>query len=622
MINLTQGQEFDGNYQLIRLIDTGGYAEVWEAKYLVAGNTVALKIYPRLDEEGAATIESEYTKLFELQHSNLVNALHFGRFQNYPYLVMRYYPGGNASKKIGDCHEAEIAKIMVQIGGVLKYLHANDIVHQDIKPNNFLLDQKENYYLADLGLSLKVRATIRRMTIGSGERGGSMVASKQTGLTPTQYRAPELFDQQRQHDDPIKATDIWAFGASLYEMMTSRPPFGELGGLMQKEGYTIERLPAVYSEELNTLLAECLAREAWDRPTASKLEKRAQSFLETAQWYEPAEWEQKQRELEQRKREAEQKKDGGRGTVRREEGQEQGGSGGGQQGGNGGGQWGQGGGGQTQKGEGGFGGGQGGGGGGPFGGNGGQNGGQQKKKSDAIQRDTQKNNRTAFIAVGIAVALVVVVFIMANYARHRTDSSDSSKAVDTLAPSGTTPGDTSHPYQPIADGPAGPSGGVGGGSDKGATGNDGKTTGGNGGTGTDDGGGGTGKTEANYLDVANPVIDTKPEGTCLPQLTRLVRNGRVLKAYLFYPGCTGKLSLYGPGDSRSLFIRPHGTDNSYPLTALSWTGEDVQVPADGIKVVATFQCPADNITLLDIREDRYRLDQGLAFLTFKGVHLQ
>jgi hypothetical protein len=490
------------------------------------------------------------------------------------------------------------------------------------------------------------------MTVGSGERGGSMVASKQTGLTPTQYRAPELFDQQRQHDDPIKATDIWAFGASLYEMMTSRPPFGELGGLMQKEGYTIERLPGVYSEELNTLIGECLARDAWDRPTASKLEKRAQSFLETAQWYEPAEWEQKQRELEQkqreseqRKREEEQKRDGGRGTVRREEGQDQGGSGGGQfgsgggqgggqQGGNGSGQWGQGGqggqgggsgqygGGQTQKGEGGFGGGQDGGefgggggqGGGQYGGGGGNGGGQQRKKSDAIQKDTQKNNRTAFIAVGIAVALVAVVFIMANKARHHSDPSDPSKVVDTTATSGTTPGDTSHSYQPIADGP--PAGG-GVGNDKG---NGGKTTGGDGGTGTDDGGE-TNKS-TNYLDVQNPTIDTKPDGTCLPQLTRLVRNGRVLKAYLFYPSCTGRLTLYGPGDSRSFFVKPHGTSNSYSLTAISWTGSDVQVPAEGIKVVATFECPPDNFTLLDIREDHYRLDQGLAFLTFKGVHLQ
>src|SRR5258708_40246477 len=110
MNNLSHGQEFDGHYQLIRLIDTGGYAEVWEAKYLVAGNIVALKIYPRLDEEGAATIESEYNKLFELQHSNLVNALHFGRYQNYPYLVMRYYPGGDGSAKDHGRHSGGIAR--------------------------------------------------------------------------------------------------------------------------------------------------------------------------------------------------------------------------------------------------------------------------------------------------------------------------------------------------------------------------------------------------------------------------------------------------------------------------------------------------------------------------------
>ena len=288
MLNLEEGQVFDSQYELIRLVDTGGFTEVWEARYLVAGNTVALKVYPKLDEEGIRNIEEEYKRLFELQHSNLLSVLHFGRFNGYPYLVMRYYPGGNGSRKIGSCSEAEIAKCLSQIGGVLKYLHANSIIHQDIKPNNFLLDQYGNYYLADLGLSLKVRDTIKMFT-QTKSSAGTEIASIQSGITPPPYRAPELYDRQRGNKDPLKATDVWALGASLYEMITSDPPFGDLGGLMQMNDPVVGNLPVSYSRDLDKLLKSCLEKDPSKRPTAAELEKKACAFIENGEWQEKKE---------------------------------------------------------------------------------------------------------------------------------------------------------------------------------------------------------------------------------------------------------------------------------------------------------------------------------------------
>lgn len=295
MLSLQEGQSFDGQYELKRLIDTGGFTEVWEARYLVAGNTVALKVYPRLDEEGCRNIEEEYKKLFELQHSNLVNVLHFGKYNGYPYLVMRFYSGGNASRKIGDCSEQEIAKCLLQIGGVLKYLHANDFVHQDIKPNNFLLDQYGNYYLADMGLSLKVRNTIKMYTRTAHDK---EVSSIQTGITPPPYRAPELYDRQG-GSQPVKATDIWALGASLYEMITGDTPYGDLGGLMQVNNAPLRDLPPQYSPGLNRILKDCLEKEPWKRPAAAQLEKMANHYIEDGKWPEE---ERKDKEEEKKKK--------------------------------------------------------------------------------------------------------------------------------------------------------------------------------------------------------------------------------------------------------------------------------------------------------------------------------
>ncbi|HLZ87526.1 MAG TPA: protein kinase, partial [Puia sp.] len=498
----------------------------------------------------------------------------------------------------------------------------------------------------------------------SSEKAGSMLSSKQTGLTPTQYRAPELFDQRMDHD-PIKATDVWALGASLYEMVTGRPPFGELGGLMQKEGSGMERLPAAYSDQLNRLIEECLAKDAWNRPTASKLEKRAQYYLETGQWYEPEEWKGKEQQGGDQ---------GSRKTIRRderehrEEGSGQGAAGGGQGvydggaaggpggvGGVGGGAGGVGGGrvaggaGGTERGDQGYGGGAGvaGGGRGSGGaeGNGGAGVGQRKRPSEAIEKADKNTFRMGVIAVVVAITLIIVIFVMASNARRGTATNDPSNTGDT--PDVSKVGvvrDSSYQARdtvavkpvPVVDG--GTSGGGTGGGSTGGSGTDGGagkgTSGGSSGArdggsfgvsgGAGDGGGtGGGSTAANYLDIKNPVIDDKPEDNCQPQLTRIVRNGSVLRIYFFVPSCSSRLTLYGPGDERALFLRQHGVKgNVYPLTAISWTGSEAVVPADGLRIIATFQCPPDDVTLLDVREDRNRLDQGMTFITFNGLHLQ
>jgi len=246
MLILQPGDVFADHYRLTRLIDTGGFADVWEAVFLSAGNTVALKIYPRLDEEGGKNIENEYRNQADLSHSHLLIARYFGRHNGYPFLEMRYCSGGNASGKLGDYDEAELAKCCYHIACALEYLHENNIVHQDIKPNNFLLDSNGNYYLADLGLSLKVRQTIKKFTVsGPGQK------SSFTGLTPPAYRAFELYDRTTIGDQPVKASDIWALGASLYEMATGNMPFGEFGGLSQQRDPQPPSLPDKFSPQLN-----------------------------------------------------------------------------------------------------------------------------------------------------------------------------------------------------------------------------------------------------------------------------------------------------------------------------------------------------------------------------------
>jgi len=275
MLTLQPGEIFADNYKLVRLIDTGGFAEVWEAIFLTAGNTVALKIYPRLDAEGVKNIEDEYLNQAELSHSHLLIARYFGKFNGYPFLEMRYCSGGNASARLGAYQEKEVARCIVHIASALAYLHENDVVHQDVKPNNFLLDSRNNYYLADLGLSLRVRSTIRKYTQTKSNKSDSIYA----GLTPPAYRGPELYDRTST-GGPIMASDIWALGASLFEMITGDVPLGEFGGLMQINSPEPPDLPDGFSVELNYIIKKCLSKETWDRPRAAELVQWVQPYLE------------------------------------------------------------------------------------------------------------------------------------------------------------------------------------------------------------------------------------------------------------------------------------------------------------------------------------------------------
>ena len=282
MFQLKKGDVLAGQYELVRLIDTGGFADVWEATYRLTTDNVALKIYPRLDEVGLESLESEYKALFRLQHEHLVKALHFDKQEGYPFLVMVFYEGGNASKRIGEYTEKEIGRCLYEMSGALQYLHSRKIVHKDIKPNNFLMDGEGSFYLADLGLSGKVQQTIRQFTrpmTGEGRE-------KTAGVTPPQYRAPELWKNPSRGQEAQTATDIWALGASLYEMITGDMPFGDLGGRLQMSDPYMRPLPAPWPEDLNTLIAKCLDPEPAARPTAAMLEKWAGRYLETGKWKE------------------------------------------------------------------------------------------------------------------------------------------------------------------------------------------------------------------------------------------------------------------------------------------------------------------------------------------------
>ncbi|MCX6279540.1 MAG: TPM domain-containing protein [Bacteroidetes bacterium] len=203
----------------------------------------------------------------------MLKPTHFDDFEGSPYLVMQYCHQGSVFGKIGEMSEQELARFMQQAGSALNYLHSQEppIIHQDIKPDNFLIDANGNYLLADFGISSKIRRTLTK----------SMGAQASTGTLA--YMPPEKFSADKQI---IKAGDIFSLGVAMYELLTGDLPFGDNGGLTLKAGAEVPNLPGNFSPGLNSLLKKCLSKEPWDRPTAEQLEEVAGKFLQTGQWKE------------------------------------------------------------------------------------------------------------------------------------------------------------------------------------------------------------------------------------------------------------------------------------------------------------------------------------------------
>lgn len=258
---LQQGSLFDYRYELARFIGRGGFAEVWLVKDSLTGLEEALKIYAPgsgLDEDGLKLFIKELSLVHDLRHTNLLTPKTLGQYNQQPYLVLPYCPNGSLNKRIGQCSEDEAWKILEQVSSGLAYLHQRGIVHQDIKPDNILVDANKDYVITDFGISLRVQSTLRKSMRLKDANSGTMA-----------YMAPERFSSEPR---PIPANDIWSLGAMMFELLEGIVPFAEqMGGLAQMNGAHIPTMHTAVSNNLKRIIKSMLAANIADRPTATQV---------------------------------------------------------------------------------------------------------------------------------------------------------------------------------------------------------------------------------------------------------------------------------------------------------------------------------------------------------------
>ena len=262
------------SYTLEEYIGSGSYGEVWKATDDAAGEEVAIKFYIMLDERGREEFMSEYQIAYGLHHKNLLTASYLGTWEKRPFLVMRYCPKGSASHLVGNLeptpeNENLLWRFIRDVASGLACLHSQEpdpIVHQDIKPDNILMDTDGNFVITDFGISKKIRSTMRSQSNRSAKAGA------------VAYMGPERFSS---HPAPIMASDIWSLGASIYEIAMGELPFYGQGGNMLRNGADMPEVDPRWSEDLRNVIYLCLAKEPWDRIKAYELEEFAQNILDS-----------------------------------------------------------------------------------------------------------------------------------------------------------------------------------------------------------------------------------------------------------------------------------------------------------------------------------------------------
>lgn len=202
-----------GQYVLLEQLGEGGMAKVYNALDERVERNVAIKVIlpnKRSSEIFLKQFDIEAKSLANLTHTNIVKVLNYGIDNGQPYLVMEYIQGGTLKDAIaGPLPWQKAAEILAPIARALDYVHHHNIVHQDIKPSNILLDEEFRPMLSDFGV-------VKLLEAKEGESSAIGV-----GVGTPDYISPE----QGMGKEVDFRADIYSLGVVFYEMVTGEKPY-------------------------------------------------------------------------------------------------------------------------------------------------------------------------------------------------------------------------------------------------------------------------------------------------------------------------------------------------------------------------------------------------------------
>lgn len=271
------GAERIGQYEILREIARGGMGVVHTARQVGINRIVALKMmragnFAGRDERQRFRAEVEAAG--QLDHPNIVPIYDVGEHAGQPYFSMSFIDGPSLKTRLAEGPLAPLraAEIMRTIAEAVHHAHCHGIIHRDLKPANILLDVGDQPRITDFGLA-------KRTASDSG-----MTATGQILGTPS-FMPPEQADGRTGEIGP--ASDVYALGATLYNILTGRPPFqaatvvDTLRQVVEQDPVPPRRLNADIPLDLELICLKCMEKRPIDRyPSAAALAADLQRFVQ------------------------------------------------------------------------------------------------------------------------------------------------------------------------------------------------------------------------------------------------------------------------------------------------------------------------------------------------------
>jgi serine/threonine protein kinase len=261
-------------YEILGELGRGGMGVVYKARQVALNRLVALKMVLAGGHAGAvarARFRREAEAAARLQHPNIVPIYEIGEAAGRPFFSLEYVEGGSLDQKSGGAPlpARSAAELVEGLARAIHHAHQAGIVHRDLKPANVLLSADGTPKVSDFGLAKLL------------EEQGPTLSGDILG-TPS-YMAPE---QAAGKKDIGPASDVYALGAILYELLTGRPPFrGEdhletLAQVCSQEPVPPRDLQPKVPRDLETICCKCLQKRVAARyATALELAEDLQRFL-------------------------------------------------------------------------------------------------------------------------------------------------------------------------------------------------------------------------------------------------------------------------------------------------------------------------------------------------------
>ena len=267
--DFSAGQRVFQRYTLIRTLGRGGMGVVWLAHDEVLDRDVALKFLPEIIIHDRAVLEDlkrETKRSLELTHKNIIRIHDFVHDVISGCISMEYVEGDTLSNLRADkpakiFEPEEIKPWLTQLCDALDYAHNHArIIHRDLKPSNLMVSKRGQLKVSDFGIARSINDSVSRLTMERGTS-GTLV-----------YMSPQQLDGERgTHLD-----DIYSLGATIYELLTSKPPFysGDIGRQihekippsMAQRRLNLEIEGQTIPKEWEQTVAACLAKDPAKRP--------------------------------------------------------------------------------------------------------------------------------------------------------------------------------------------------------------------------------------------------------------------------------------------------------------------------------------------------------------------